>query len=155
MNQSGSNIENASKSPATSDVTTVTKGGTTEPPINASVLRKTFKYMIEKNESMPVLTLFTSWSDSDNADKQLVHNLTSLNWLSLRPYVIPVIFTNESNVAIRCSKLGWEVFPIRVSAIGGIPVLKFMFIDVMAAFNSTFFGYSNGDILFTNQLVET
>ena len=118
-----------------------------------AMLKSTLKEKIISNESIPLLTLFTSWND--NSDKYLVHNLTVRNWLSLSPFVIPVIFTNESDVADECRRMGWEVFPVRVAAADGIPVLKYMFQDVMEAFNTTFYAYSNGDILYTDGLIDT
>ena len=111
------------------------------------------KEKIINKESLPLLTLFTSWTD--NSEKYLVHNLTVHNWMSLRPYVIPVIFTNETEVADECRRMGWEVFPVMVAAADGIPVLKYMYRDVMEAFNTTFYAYSNSDILYTDSLVDT
>ena len=82
-----------------------------------------------KTESL--LTLFTTWNDS--SEKFLVHNNTIQNWLSFRPFELPV----------------------RVTAAGDVPVLKFMYIDAMKTYKSTFYAYSNGDILFTGALVDT
>lgn len=120
--------------------------------VNSSLLGQ-LKSEIISNSSEPLMTLFTSWNDSP--DKYLVHNLTSYNWLSLRPFVIPVIFTNETSVAEECSALGWEVRHISVSAADGIPVLKYMYRDVMKNYNTTFYAYSNGDILFTDTVINT
>ena len=105
------------------------------------------------NESEPLLTLFTTWNQ--NSAKYLVHNLTVKNWLSLHPFVILAIFTNETDVGNKCRRQGWEVFPIQEAAADGIPVLKYMYRDVMTAFNTTFYAYSNGDILYTDNLVHT
>ena len=101
----------------------------------------------------PLLTLFTTWTEQ--ADRYHVHNLTIKNWLSLRPHVIPVVFTNATRIADECRRRGLDVFPVRVAAANGIPVLKFMFEDVMSTYNTTFYGYSNSDILYSNSLVET
>ena len=108
---------------------------------------------IRNNNTIPLLTLFTTWIDT--SDKYLVHNLTVRNWMSFSPVVIPVMFTNESVIAERCRRLGWKVLPVSVTAAGGIPVLKYMFQDAMRAFNTTLYAYSNGDILYTNGLVNT
>ncbi|KAL3860540.1 hypothetical protein ACJMK2_010656 [Sinanodonta woodiana] len=108
---------------------------------------------IMKNRTKPLLTLFTSWNDSK--DKHLVHNITSVNWLSLRPFVVPVVFTNESGVTEACNNSGWMILPVRVSAAEGVPVLKYMYIDAMEKFNSDFYAYSNSDILFTDTLIKT
>ncbi|KAK3600955.1 hypothetical protein CHS0354_004164 [Potamilus streckersoni] len=108
---------------------------------------------LTKNQTKPLLTLFTSWTDDE--DKYLVHNLTTLNWLSLRPFVMPIIFTNETALARVCESAGWVVLPLRVTAADGIPVLKYMYIDVMRRFESNFYAYANSDILFTDTLVVT
>ncbi|XP_045192229.2 uncharacterized protein LOC123548760 isoform X2 [Mercenaria mercenaria] len=120
--------------------------------VNTTLLEK-LKSEILSNNSEPLLTLFTSWKDSP--EKYLVHNLTFYNWKALRPFVIPVIFTNESSVAEECTRNGWEARHISVAAADGIPVLKYMYKDVMDNYNSTFYAYSNGDILFTDTLINT
>lgn len=139
---------------------------TTEPPITkpservfpdpknplSSVLEK-YGFSIITNSTLPLLTLFTSWNDSPS--KYHIHNITINNWLSLRPFVIPVLFTNETTLAEHCSSRGWEVLPISAAAAGGIPVLKNMYIDVMDRYNTTFYAYANGDILFTERLIDT
>ena len=52
--------------------------------------------------------------------------------------------------------LGVEFFPIRIGATDReVPILKYMYQDVMATFNTTFYAYSNGDLLFTDTLIET
>ncbi|KAL3860538.1 hypothetical protein ACJMK2_010654 [Sinanodonta woodiana] len=106
-----------------------------------------------KSQTKPLLTLFTSWSD--NEDKYLVHNLTTLNWLSLRPFVMPIIFTNETALTKVCERAGWVVMPLRVTAADGIPVLKYMYVDAMRKFESNFYAFANSDILFTDTLVDT
>ena len=116
-------------------------------------LRRTLNERIDRNEIIPLLTLFTTWND--NREKYLVHNLTVRNWSSLRPFAIPVIFTNDALVANECKRKGWNVLPIRVTAADGIPVLKFMYEDVMTAYNTTFYAYSNSDILYTDTLIDT
>ncbi|KAK3599735.1 hypothetical protein CHS0354_037207 [Potamilus streckersoni] len=105
------------------------------------------------NLKNPLLTLFTTWLESK--DKYTVHNLTSVNWLSLRPLIIPVVFTNETSLAEECSQKGWRVLPVRATAAQGAPVLKYMYLDVMKRFDSNFYAFANSDILFTDKLVET
>ena len=81
--------------------------------------------------------------------------MTVKNWLSLRPYLIPVVFTNESTIANECRRQGFDVLPVRVTAAGGIPVLKYMYEDTMNTYSSSFYGYSNSDILFSETLIQT
>ena len=134
------------------------------PTVEPNVLHKTFlagsrpfmnvlKEHLNGKGSEPLLTLFTTWNE--NSTKYLVHNLTVRNWLSLRSHVIPVVFTNETSVARECQRLGMNVFPVRKAAANGVPVLKYMYLDVMANYNTTFYAYANGDILFTGSLIET
>ncbi|KAL3860529.1 hypothetical protein ACJMK2_010647 [Sinanodonta woodiana] len=106
-----------------------------------------------KNRTKPLLTLFTSWLDTE--DKYLVHNITSVNWLALRPFVVPIVFTNEAAVGKVYARAGWLVLPVRVAAADGVPVLKYMYLDAMKQFESDFYTYVNSDILFTNTLVDT
>ncbi|KAL3860512.1 hypothetical protein ACJMK2_010631 [Sinanodonta woodiana] len=108
---------------------------------------------LSKNQTKPLLVLFTSWTD--NEEKYLVHNLTTLNWLSLRPFVMPIIFTNQKVLAKMCEGAGFVVLPLRVTAADGVPVLKYMYIDAMRKFKSNFYAYANSDILFTDTLVDT
>lgn len=123
-----------------------------ESTLNHTLLQKLKSEIIAKTTE-PLLTLFTSWNDSP--EKSLVHNLTLQNWLMLRPFVIPVIFTNETSVAEECARNGFETRHITVAAADGIPVLKYMYRDVMENYNTTFYAYSNGDILYTETLLDT
>nr|KAG5701081.1 hypothetical protein BaRGS_008802 [Batillaria attramentaria] len=101
---------------------------------------------------MPVRLDYT-WLDPD-ADHDLIRNLTLRNWAQLKPLVVPVVFTNSSRVASRAEENGWHVLPVSRTAVD-VPILKYMYMDVMARFNSTLYGYANGDILFTQSLVDT
>ncbi|KAK3599742.1 hypothetical protein CHS0354_037217 [Potamilus streckersoni] len=106
-----------------------------------------------KNGKRPLLTLFTTWHESN--DKYTVHNITLLNWISLRPLIFPVVFTNEASTAEQCSQKGWKVLPVRATAAKGAPFLKHMYLDAMKKFDSEFYAFANSDILFTDKLVET
>ena len=119
----------------------------------AEQIRLTLQGRIKEGRSGPLLTLFTTWND--NSEKYLVHNLTIKNWASLRPFVIPVVFTNEPAIANECRKNGWMVHPVKIASNDGFPILKYMFEDVIATYNTTFYEYSNSDILYTNTLIDT
>ncbi|XP_052807809.1 uncharacterized protein LOC128236752 [Mya arenaria] len=112
-----------------------------------------YRTRISKKESVPLLTLFTTWNY--NLEKDLVHNITVFNWMPLYPFVIPVVFTNDSGVAADCSRKGWKVLPVSVTAAEGVPVLKYMYRDVMEKYNTTFYAYTNADILFTDTLLDS
>lgn len=118
---------------------------------NNKELRKSLN--INKSVQEPILTLCTTWTDETS--RYAVHNLTIRNWILLRPYVIPVVFTNDSTVAYKIKQHGLDVLPIRMAAAGGIPILKYMFQNIMSTYNTAFYGYTNSDILFTDTLLET
>ncbi|XP_052817697.1 uncharacterized protein LOC128243790 isoform X2 [Mya arenaria] len=143
---------NVSKQEQTTQSPTSTVAAKIHSNVNTQQLEK-YRSRILNQENVPILTLFTTWNY--NPDKNLVHNLTVTNWLSLHPFVIPVVFTNDSDVAADCSRKGWGVLPVLVSAAEGIPVLKYMYRDVMEKYNTTFYAYSNADILFTDTLPDS
>lgn len=102
--------------------------------------------------SRPLLTLFTTWNVKE--EKFLCRNNTVRNWSSLAPHVKAVLFSDNPDLRTRVQNKGWDVMIPRKSPIG-VPILKYMYIDVMEKYNSTFYAYANGDILFVNDLVET
>ncbi|KAK3594296.1 hypothetical protein CHS0354_018986 [Potamilus streckersoni] len=106
-----------------------------------------------KPTSFPLLTLFTTWVD--RKEKYLVQNRTIENWISFRPYMQPVIFTNDTKLESQCRHRGWNALTLKQTFLEGVPVLKYMYLDTMHRFNSTFYGYSNSDILFNDGLIMT
>nr|KAG5686931.1 hypothetical protein BaRGS_018920 [Batillaria attramentaria] len=76
------------------------------------------------------------------------------NWVRLKPAIVPVLFTNSSKLAGHAEAHGWLVMPVSRAAVG-VPILKNMYLDAMAKFDSTLYAFSNGDILFTESLVDT
>ena len=107
---------------------------------------------IKTGQRLPLLTLFTTWTNTSSKTK--VHYQTMRNWSSMKPYIIPVIFSNSEHVRTTCISAGWKALPVSVST-HGVPVLKYMYRDVKERFNSTFYAYSNGDILYTYSLINT
>lgn len=140
-------------SPGSSGTTQAAGVTVTEASEVRTRLLEKYKSEILANSTLPLLTLFTSWNDSPS--KSLIHNVTAKNWLTLKPYVIPVLFTNETALAAQCAALGWEVLPVPVEAAGGVPVLKYMYKEVMDRHNTSFYAFANGDIIFTDKLMDT
>ena len=126
---------------------------------NKVLSQSDFKLKLKENiisgKVEPLLTLFTTWNNDNTSEKYLVHNNTVKNWLSLRPFVIPVVFTNDTSIASECRRNGWDVLPARVTALDDIPVIKFMYLDAMKAYNTLYYAYSNSDILYSSNLVDT
>ncbi|CAG2197399.1 unnamed protein product [Mytilus edulis] len=103
-------------------------------------------------KSTPVLVLFTTWTATK--DKYLCHNNTVKNWKSLSPFVTPVLFSDEEFVRGEAESKGWRVLPVKQSSIG-LPILKYMYMEIQKSFSSSFVAYSNSDILFTDSIVKT
>ena len=83
---------------------------------------------IVNGSALPLLTLFTSWTN--RKDLSLVRNLTLRNWSQLKPFIVPVLFTNDSQLAAQAVLSGWHTLPVSKTAIG-VPVLKNMYLDAM------------------------
>ena len=103
---------------------------------------------------LPLVTLFTSWVSTH--EKYTCHNNTLYNWKSLKPYVQPILFSNERQLKLEAKRKGWIVMPIHASGTKqNVPILKVMFEVAMEISSSTFYAYANGDILFTDSLIHT
>ncbi|KAH3864906.1 uncharacterized protein LOC127866974 [Dreissena polymorpha] len=104
----------------------------------------------------PIVTLFTTWSETNSTEKKTVHNLTMRNWAQFKPMVEVVVFTNSTEDAKLAKAYGASVLPVLQHRGGGSPVLKWMFQEIMKdRITSTLFGYVNSDILFTDKFVQT
>ncbi|XP_033735981.1 uncharacterized protein LOC117324303 [Pecten maximus] len=106
---------------------------------------------IRKTIREPILTLFTS-VDPTHAEVTL---RTLQNWASFMPYINLVMFTNDGQITKQSRDHGWTVFPVTHAGIDGIPVLKTMFQQVIREFSTPYYGFANGDILFTDTLLES
>ncbi|XP_052769661.1 uncharacterized protein LOC128209604 [Mya arenaria] len=103
----------------------------------------------------PTITVFTTFADHlhTNTEKILVHNNTIKNWAKLRPRVNLILFVNDSLWVKPSKQHGWET--IELSDEGNRPpVLKEMFSKAMKRFKTPWYGYVNGDILFTSELLD-
>nr|XP_034336235.1 uncharacterized protein LOC117692484 isoform X2 [Crassostrea gigas]XP_034336236.1 uncharacterized protein LOC117692484 isoform X2 [Crassostrea gigas] len=103
------------------------------------------------NISGPILTIFTSWSKSNETD--LIRNNTVRNWSLFSPYLYPILFTNDTGLKRDVRAMGWDSLPIIHSG-KGVPVLKHMYLDAMKKIESPLYAFVNGDILFTQSLLE-
>ena len=131
-------------------IVTIRSVSTTNQNVSDSVITK--RPDVIENGSTPLLVLFSTWPD--NMDGQ-VRNNTCYNWGSLRPRILPVLFASSTSAAGECRKHGWVILPLTPTAARGAPILKFMFAEVMSKFKAPLYGYSNGDILFGDDLLET
>ena len=102
------------------------------------------------------ITLFTTFDESYS--KSYIHENVIRNWGLLSPDVIPVLFTSMAvsfNVLDYASQRKWHIFPVPKSSKGGLPILRHMFLEAQRLFNTTFYAYANGDILFDRSFTDT
>jgi len=118
----------------------------------------------------PLLCIFTTFQPV--ACKSKVYRNVLFNWILLGPRVKPVLFIttnhnqpqNSSSILYNglnytlsdlATELGWTVITLARLSKTGMPHLKDMFSVVSRRFACTFYGYSNGDILYEQGLVHT
>lgn len=114
-----------------------------------------------KSPKHAILTLFTSFKESPN--REPVHRSTIENWSKLRPLVQPVLysvpsigtFKRNNTLEQYARELGWKVLPCKGTSEKNVPVLKWMFQHAISEFQSSYYGYANGDILFNAGLTKT
>ncbi|XP_063443069.1 uncharacterized protein LOC134723385 [Mytilus trossulus] len=111
-----------------------------------------YQSIFGSRKSSPLLILFTTWTATK--DKYLCHNNTVKNWKYLSPFVTPVLFSDEELVRDEAESKGWRVLPVRNSSIG-LPILKYMYMEIQKSFSSPFIAYSNSDLLFTDSIIKT
>ncbi|ELU00276.1 hypothetical protein CAPTEDRAFT_217659 [Capitella teleta] len=106
-------------------------------------------------EGQPALTLATTFSD--NPQRFQVHSQTVYNWAALRPQLRPVLFAGNlsSSLALLAKRHGWEVQFIQDADQQGMPYINSLFKLIQEQYDSHFYGYSNGDMLFGSSLTET
>ncbi|KAK2154772.1 hypothetical protein LSH36_258g05079 [Paralvinella palmiformis] len=100
-----------------------------------------------------LLTLFTTMKNTDS--RSTIHGNTLLNWASLIPDITPVLFVeNNTNMQWigQAERSGWHIRNVSMWN-QGIPILKYMFLDVLKDYSSPFYGYANADILFDRTLI--
>ena len=103
-----------------------------------------------------ILTLFTTFKNSYS--KSYIHKNTIRNWGLMSPNIIPVLFADmnaSTSVVDYARQRKWHIFPIPKKSKGGIPILRHMFLEAQKLFETAFYGYANGDILFDKGLTDT
>ncbi|KAL3855446.1 hypothetical protein ACJMK2_014657 [Sinanodonta woodiana] len=108
-----------------------------------------------KNQS--IITLFTSFKTdyAVDSDKLSVYNNTLYNWQTLRPHVQLIFFTKDASAGEKVNLFNWNIFPVLANSESGIPAISDMYKEARNLFNTSWYGYFNGDILLTEDIVET
>ena len=106
---------------------------------------------VARMPELPLLTLFTTWNRV--MERSIVYDNTLRVWGSLRPHVQLILFT-ERNYSLAINN-GWHISRFSETECGGVPSLRGMFLDAMNKYESAFYGFANGDILFNEGIVDT
>ena len=100
------------------------------------------------------ITIFTTFSP--NSKKKNVFQNTVKIWHFLKHYAFLSLYCNTL-ACIRTwanftKKFGWDIHNIPQNNHINIPQLKYMYMDAISRYNSTFYAYCNGDIIFDYSL---
>lgn len=103
----------------------------------------------------PLIVLFTTFRNSP--EKTHIYQNTIRNWQLLKPWVQPILYTisGELDMSKYALEHGWAVLSVPRTSKQGVPILRHMFLHAQDHYNATYYGYANGDILFTRGLVNT
>ncbi|KAL3855426.1 hypothetical protein ACJMK2_014637 [Sinanodonta woodiana] len=105
----------------------------------------------------PIITLFTSFKTDHEMDseKVLVYKNTLYNWQTLRPHVQLIYFTTENSTAGNLMLFDWNIVSISSPLEIKIPAIKDMYLQASKRYTTSWYGYFNGDILLTDDILET
>ena len=110
------------------------------------------------NTTHTMLTMFTTMKMK--ATKHDIFYNTLTIWAQLGPSVRVVVYFDEVDctewVTTFISHLGWEIRVVpKFHPLIPIPIIRYMFVDAIVNYNSTFYMYANGDMLFDHSLIDT
>ncbi|CAH1788225.1 unnamed protein product, partial [Owenia fusiformis] len=116
---------------------------------------RTFNFEIKKKktvESSTFLTICTTFSENEEMRFQ-VQNNTLLNWNFIKSKLKTniVVYSNSTVHAENCKTFDCDILPVFPKmTISRRPMLREMLIDLEKHYESEFYGYCNGDILFNS-----
>ncbi|RUS71586.1 hypothetical protein EGW08_020647 [Elysia chlorotica] len=103
----------------------------------------------------PLLTLFTWIPDPIEDQYRLSRHIMLDNLEMFRPFIRPVLVSDRRQIMAIAHGNGWPCLPIRQLSPDNLPVFKPIAEDIMAQFNSTFYGYARATSAFDTSLLET
>jgi len=129
---------------------------TTRPlPINKNIQQIDDKFNMT---TRPLLTLFTVFDLSNKKPyKNFAHRAVIKNWATFMPAIQPVLFHYGKGhpLVMQASDAKWDLLRFTSFNKFGTPKLKPMFSKIFDTYNSSFYGFANGDILFSQSLSHT
>ena len=111
-----------------------------------------------RNDTQTLVTLFTTMYLKASKRDILLNTLNI--WSKLGSSTRVVLYIDEADcepwMALFIRRFGWELRMVpKINRATNIPVLRYMFIDAIVNFKSTFYMYANSDILFDQSLTKT
>ena len=117
------------------------------------------KHDVASDKNQALVTLFTTFDN--NPDKMIVFYNTIRNWKEMLPEVNIILFlppTPEdvpSKLLSSAKSNGWTVLSVpRISRTGKL-FIKDLYLRAMLEFNTTFYSFVSGDILFDDGFMKT
>ena len=103
-----------------------------------------------------LVIIFTTLSES--MKKNIFFENTIRIWALMKPLVQPVLYCHDKNCLKKWTRIaesyGWHIYKSPVSNEDKIPLLKHMYLHAIKNYNSSFYGYCNGDILFDESFLQ-
>ena len=113
------------------------------------------KHVMKYNKEL-LMTIFTTFSESTK--KMNIFENTIKIWALLKPLVQPVLYCYNNICLEKWRRLatthGWHIYKAPFSNEDRIPILKYMYLHAIRNYNSSFYGYCNGDILFDESFLK-
>ena len=104
-----------------------------------------------------ILTIFTTFSL--NLKKKYIFENTVKIWHLFKKFAFLSLYCDNlaciKTWANLTEKYGWDIHSIPKSNNLGIPLLNYMYLDAASKYNSTFYAYCNGDIIFDDSLFKS
>ena len=123
------------------------------------VLSVELEYCLEtlrQDTDKTLLTLFTTMHPSDHPLKQLAQQNVLESYAYLSKFgVKSLLFTDNAEWRKRAEILNIQVISEQAANQFGTPFLHDMYLQAMEASDSYYYAYSNGDILFTTDLISS
>ncbi|CAH1799033.1 unnamed protein product [Owenia fusiformis] len=97
-----------------------------------------------------LLTLFTTFSDREET-RYAIQNYTMQNWMYQfgQTGVVPVVYLSSDIQIEQCQAKGMKTVKLTDKLTEeGRPILKELFLDAFTRYNSKYYGFMNGDILY-------
>ncbi len=127
---------------------------TPQPASNMTGSNQSFPQFAPRDKNV-LITMFTTFINSTS--KEYVQSNTLMNWAQFQPKVRLILFSTFTTGPLidLATELGWIVQAVPKVNEFGTPYLKEMYQAAMNMSQSYFYGYINGDILFTETLINT